>query len=88
MLPKWKIPIAGFNYGLLRFVTDIMEFNYGYYVTFLKDFVDLDQTQKKRGAKPLILGNLENPGRLVTDITEIAITEYYGILWSVISPLI
>ncbi len=30
ILRKWKIPITGFYYGLLRFITYITEFCYGY----------------------------------------------------------
>ncbi len=60
-------------------------------VLFLRILLTLDQTPKG-GPKTLIFGeNLENRADLlrilpnIMDISEIAITEYYGILWSVIT---
>ena len=74
ILRKWKIPITGFYYGILRFITDITEFYYGYYGTFLKDFVDSGPRPSKKARKALIFGeNQEKSGQFITDITE-----YYG----------
>ncbi len=39
--------ITGFYYGLLRFITDITEFYYVYYGTFLKDFIDSEPRPQK-----------------------------------------
>ncbi len=53
------------------------EFYYGYYGTFLKDFIDSEPRPPQKAPKTLIFEkNLEKPSRFITDITEIAITEY------------
>ncbi len=92
---KWKIPITGFitvYHGLLlilrSFMTDITGL-------FLSILLTLNQDTKK-ASKPSHLrkpwknrADLLRILRNITDITEIAITEYYGILWNItvyISP--
>ncbi len=72
-------------YGfLLQFITDITEFYYGYYGTFLKDFIDSEPRHQKSLETLIFEKKLENRADLlrkkrnITDITEIAITEYYG----------
>jgi hypothetical protein len=90
ILRKWKIPITGFYHSLLRFIIDNMEFYYGYYGTFLKDFIDSESRHQKKKAS-----NLRKPWknradllrilRNITEITKIAITEFCGILRSMIS---
>jgi hypothetical protein len=73
--------ITGFYYGLLRFITDIGEFYYGYYGTFQRIFLTLNQDTKK-ASKPSYLGKpWKNRADFIT-----AITEYYGIVRSIISP--
>ncbi len=58
-------------YGfLLRFIT----FYYGYYGTFLKDLLTLNQdTKKKKPRNPTFAKTLEKSSRFITDIAE-----YYG----------
>ncbi len=91
MLRKWKIPITGFYYGLLRFITDITEFYYGYYGTFLKDSIDSEPRPQKTPETLIVEKTLEKSSRFITDITEYYRyygNRYYGILQNitVISP--
>ncbi len=72
ILQKCKIPITGFYYGLLRFITDITEFYYGYYGTFLKDFIDSEPRPQKSPQNPHIW---EKHGKI-----EPIYYGYYGIL--------
>ncbi len=77
ILRKWKIPIAGIYYGLLWNITDTG--------LFVKDLLTLDQNPRKKLPGPSYLKkkkkNKENLAQFIMDITE-----YYGILQSIISP--
>ncbi len=89
ILRKWKIPIKGFYFGLLRFITE----NYGVLLRILRFiYWPWTKTPKKPPKRSYLGKTWKNRAdfflqilRNITDITEIAITEYYGILRSVIS---
>ncbi len=94
-LRKWEIPITGFYYRLLRFITVYYGVLFRILRYFSKAFYWLwTKTPPKKS--PQNSNFRENHGknrtdllqilRDITDITEIAISEYYRILWSVISP--
>ncbi len=86
ILRKCKIPITGFYYGLLRFITDITEFYYGYYGIFLRIILTLKQDPKKAPETLIFEKTLEKASRFITDIMENY--RYYGnrcyeILWNI-----
>ena len=67
---KWKLPITGFYYGLLRilwsFITDIRGL-------FLRILLNLNQDPKKAPETLIFEKTLEKSRQFITDITE-----YYG----------
>ncbi len=61
----------GLYYGLLRsFITDITEFHFGYYGTFLKVFIDSESRHQKRFETLTFEKTLEKSSQFITDITE------------------
>ncbi len=64
-----KFLLKGYYYGLLRFIT---EFYYGYYVTFLKDFIDSEPRPQISTRNSNI--RRKKPGK------ELIYYGYYGIL--------
>ncbi len=85
ILQKCKILITGFYNGWLRDITDITDFYCGYYGAFPLGFVESGPRPRKKLPGPSYLKktmkiqpNLLRILRNITDITEFAITEYYG----------
>jgi hypothetical protein len=73
ILRKWKIPITGFYYGLLRILRILRSYITDITGLFLRIFLTLNQNPEK-APKTLIFE--KNPGKSSRFITDI--TEYYG----------